>query len=285
MWFKGPEASIAIRFDDDSRTVTARTDSPIVSDVGNGIVIQVWSPGQEFFPVTSSSGDHFAVIVINGHAATGHIVLQGLRTEPGRFDIYSDFDAITSFRDHLVRGRLVDLASTTSAIVVGAYVSAKTWIDIDGKPQQMRNDVPGKLWGGSAGGPTRAGQQGIDLTTPGENLFATIATNSYWATFRWNLIQGGGGYYSRQGAVSGATPIAVGALALMLQMKPDLTSEEARSILHKTATSDANTGTTPNLDWGFGKINVRKTLDEMCVQHHSQMCGDGNKSKGSKTKW
>ena len=88
------------------------------------------------------------------------------------------------------------------------------------------------------------------------------------------MIQDGGGYYYRQGAASGAAPIAVGAIALMLQMKPDLTSEEARAILHKTATSDLDTGATPNLDWGFGKINVRKALDELCVQFHSQKCGN-----------
>jgi subtilisin family serine protease len=287
LWFKGPPVSITIRFDDDSRTVTARTDVPSVpalSDIQNGISIFVYKPGEESYPITSTNGDHFVLINLKGHIGVGHIVLQGLTTEVGRFEIYSDADAITSFRDNLVRGRLIDLASTASAIVVGAYVSATSWIDIDGKRRDLKNETPGKLWSHSAGGPTRSGQLGIDLATPGHGIIAVYATNSYWATFRDRMIQGGGGFYGIMGATSGASPITVGAIALMLQVKPDLTTEEARAILHKTATSDRDTGPAPNLDWGFGKINVRRALDELCERYHSQICSNKSKSgsQGSK---
>jgi hypothetical protein len=276
MWFKGPPVSIRVEFDDDFRTVTARTDSSSKNGVGNGINLNIYTPGQEFYPATSASGDHFVNVELTGHAKTGRIILQGFTAESGRFDMYSDPAAVTKFMNHLVPGRLTDYASTKSAIVIGAYVSANKWVDINGKPQEIQTEVPGQLWssptGGSAGGPTRDGRRALDVAAPGETIFATYAKNSYWATFQSALIQDGGGHYGRQGATSGAAPIGVGAIALMLQMKPDLTAAQARALLTYTATSDADTGSTPNNDWGYGKINVRAALDRLCALYRPPKC-------------
>jgi hypothetical protein len=271
MWFKGPPVSVGIEFDDDLRMVTAKTDSPGRYDGQNGSYIYVYTPGQEY-PIASNSGDHFVNVELTGHAKTGRIILQGFSAEIGQFDIYSDPDAVTSFTDHLVPGRLTDYASTKSAIVIGAYVSANTWIDIDGTVQRIPTDVPGQLWSGSASGPARDKRRALDVVAPGETIFATYATNSYWATFRSALVLDGGGHYGRQGATSGASPIAVGAIALMLQMKPDLTSDQARDLLNTAATSDRDTGATPNDNWGHGKINVRVALDRLCALYRPSMC-------------
>ena len=54
-----------------------------------------------------------------------------------------------------------------------------------------------------------------------------------------------------------------GAAALMLQLRPSLTSDQARALLHSTAISDATTGVTPNNDWGFGKINIPGLIDQL----------------------
>lgn len=160
---------------------------------------------------------------------------------------------------------MTDWASTSSATSVGAHVLRNTWIDINGNSQVMPDDTPGALWANSAGGPTRDGRLGIALTAPGENIFATYGTTSYWETFTFNLIQDGGGWYGRQGATSGASPIAVGAAALMLQVNPNLTSEQARRILKETATQDAFSGDTPNEDWGYGKINILGAIE--CLEN------------------
>ena len=221
-------------------------------------------PGQEFYPVTSTSGDRFVNIYVNGHQGTGSIIINGI-SGSGKFDIYAYLDAVDFFSDHLVPGRLTDWASTLSAISVGAHVLRDTWTDIDGISQSNPQEgTPGELWFELSGGPTRDGRMGIDLTTPGQDIFAAYATNSYWETFRFNLVQDGGGFYGRQGATSGASPIALGAVALMLQIKPDLTSDQARALLNASATSDTYTGTTPNDDWGYGKINIKGALDGLC---------------------
>jgi hypothetical protein len=231
------------------------------------IQIVQYQLGQESYPVTSSSGDHFVWIDILNHSGAGQIWIDSVGSTKGKFDIYGDFDAKLQFSDHLVSGRITDYASTRSAINTGAYVSRNSWIDIDNDPQSIPSDIPEALWANSSGGPTRDGRLALDLTTPGENLFAAIGTTSYWSTFRGNLVQDGAGFYSRQGATSGASPITVGAVALMLQMKPDLDSEQVRTILHETATSDSFTGTVPNADWGYGKINIKAALDRVCADY------------------
>jgi minor extracellular serine protease Vpr len=239
------------------------------------VVVTQYFPGSEFYPVTSTSGDHFVNVIINGHPGTGQITLRaqspGLQ---GSFNIYAGFTSIymppvsvvgpvVSFgTDDLAPGRLTDWASTHSATTVGAHVLRATWIDINGNIQDDSVEgTTGTLWYHSAGGPTRDGRRGIALSAPGQNIFGTYATNSYRETMSWRLVQDGGGWYGRAGATSGAAPIAVGAAALMLQVNPQLTSEEARRILTETASQDAFTGDTPNEDWGYGKINILGAIE------------------------
>jgi len=275
MWFKGATLSVDVGFDDGG-SLKVRTDTAAGHDVGNGISMWVYNRGDGFYPMTPKNNDQFVLVRLMGHATNGRIILQGNNTEGERFDLYSDvsFDSdittLTSFADHLVPGRMTDWASTSSAIVIGAHVSTNTWVDIDDW-KQIRSDIPGQLWRGSAGGPTRDGRPGVDVTAPGGNVFGTYATNSYWSTFRYRLIKEGGGFYGWQSATSGASPIAAGAVALMLQMKPDLTSDQVRMLLRRTAASDNDTGPTPNNNWGYGKINVRAALDQLCTDFST--CG------------
>ncbi len=112
----------------------------------------------------------------------------------------------------------------------------------------------------AAGGPTRDGRVqpngGVDVTTPGGNSFAAYAPNSVFGEYATNYIQDGGGFYGRQSATSASAPIAAGAAALLLQMNPALTGAELKALIHATARHDSFTGSTPNLAWGYGKLDV-----------------------------
>jgi hypothetical protein len=192
--------------------------------------------------------------------------LHGTVPETGHADVYGE-DGVTgtfSFTDHLVPGRLTDYSATRSAIVAGAHVLQTTYTDID----HIRRDLgtgqgaPGDRWIGSSGGPSRDGRPiVVDVTASGHNAFGAYAPNSYWATFRFNLVEDGGGLYGRHGATSGSSPIALGAVALMFQMNPQLTNRQIKQILYQTAVADTFTGATPNPDWGYGKLDVLAALD------------------------
>ena len=109
-------------------------------------------------------------------------------------------------------------------------------------------------------GSTFDGRLGVDVSAPGDRLVTTYGPTSYWATFRNNLIQGGNGVYGIGSAVSAASPIVTGIVALMLEMKPDLDAVQVKQILQQSARSDIFTGSTPNTRWGYGKVDALNAL-------------------------
>lgn len=261
MWYSGAQlATITLVFDDGT---TLGPIAPGGSVNQSGVVLTQYQPGAEFFPVTSTGGDRFVSISITGHATTGHLTIQGTGAGTGKFDIYSDAVPVSTFTDHLVAGRLTEQSSTKTVLVVGAYVNRNAWTDLDGLTRGVPADVPGALWAGSSGGPTRDGRMGMDIVAGGEGVFAAYSTTSYWGTLRGAMVSDGGGFYGEQGATSGASPILLGTAALMLQLRPTLTSEQARAIIHSTAISDANTGAVPNNNWGYGKLNITGIIDQL----------------------
>lgn len=260
-WYTGSQpAEVTVTFDDGT---TVGPVVPGTSASANGVTIINYAPGTEFYPWTSTSGDGALWMGIDGHATTGSFRIRGQTAGTGRVDLYGDVTGpnltpILSMTDHLVSGRLNDYASTRSAIVVADHVIRTEWIDIDGIPRAISDEGDvGELWLKSSDGPTRDGREyGVDLSAPGQNLFASVGASSYWATFRGNLPFGSDGLYIRFGGTSGSAPIVVGAVALLLEVAPDLTASEVRQILRESAVEDMNTGPLPNLAWGFGKLDV-----------------------------
>lgn len=264
-WYDGDQpAEVTVTFDDGASVGPV---APGNSATADGITIINYSPGTEFYPWTATSGDGALWIGINGHATTGTFRILGKNAGTGRVDLYGDVTGpnltpVISMTDHLVPGRLNDYASTMSAIVVGDHVIRTSWTDIDGMPRSILNEgAVGELWLKSSEGPTRDGRPyGVDLSGPGQNLFASVGEDSYWATFRSNLPLGSNGLYTRFGGTSGSAPLVVGTLALMLEVNADLTASQARQILRDTAVGDANTGSLPNTSWGFGKLDTYEAV-------------------------
>lgn len=260
-WYDGDQpAQVTVTFDDGT---TVGPVPPGSSTSASGITIINYTPGTEFYPWTSTSGDGALWIGVDGHATTGSFRIQGLDPGTGSVDLYGDVTGpnltpILSMTDSLVPGRLNDYASTLSAVVVGNHVIRTEWIDIDGVPREILDEGNvGELWLKSSEGPTRDGRtHGVDLSAPGQNLFASVGPSSYWATFSGNLPFDSGGLYTRFGGTSGSAPIVVGAAALMLELDASLTANDIRQILRDTAVDDADTGTLPNTAWGFGKLDV-----------------------------
>jgi serine protease AprX len=68
--------------------------------------------------------------------------------------------------------------------------------------------------------------------------------------------------YRRLNGTSMATPHAAGALALMFQVRPDLTVEQARRILEET-TDPLGGQSSKNNVFGTGRINVMKLVGKL----------------------
>jgi hypothetical protein len=118
-------------------------------------------------------------------------------------------------------------------------------------------------------GPTRDGRVAPLIAAPGQMVASALASNlSVRATqdeayesggvFRGDIVQGGG-FQVMQGT-SMASPHVAGVLALMLQVNPTLTFEQASTILAQTARTDIHTGVAPNVTFGNGKIDAHAAV-------------------------
>jgi subtilisin family serine protease len=106
-------------------------------------------------------------------------------------------------------------------------------IDDKGTPDQRDDDVPYF----SARGPTLAGDHKPDILAPGRKIISLYALNSYLdgALPGRQMFSSLGHPYFRLTGTSMAAPVVSGVVALLLQKNPDLTPDQVKYILTKTA--------------------------------------------------
>lgn len=223
----------------------------------------------DFNSYGAASGKREIYVSLNGPGGDYTITLSGANVSNGHFDASLDpsrfWDPAANsnyFTTYLVPGSTVwDLASAANDICPNDYVHRTNWVDIDGIPRSNADQGNlGQLWEGTGIGPTYDGRTGVDVSAPGDSVFTTYNTNSYWATFRFNEIQDGNGLYGRASATSAANPIVTGIIALMLQLNPKLDASMVKQILQQSARADSFTGAVPNVQWGFGKVDAYAAL-------------------------
>ncbi len=197
-----------------------------------------------------------------GPAGRYTVTLRGATAAGGTFDAWlNTINGKGEFRNFIVPGYTVwDAASAKNNICPNDYVLRDKWADSNGVVRGIRADRIGDLWEGSGIGPTLDGRLGIDVSAPGNSLFATLAPKSSYATNVGGRVQDGGGFYTLQNAVSAANPQVTGIIALMLELNPTLDAVQIKRILQQTARRDAYTGPEPNTRWGHGKVDALAAL-------------------------
>jgi subtilisin family serine protease len=183
------------------------------------------------------------------------------RAQIGRIDGWmnnSGFAAFTA-QPMVESARTVGLPATgDGCLAVASYVSRADWASDEG-PQEDRRVVAGRASPFSSRGPTRDGRWKPDLAAPGQYLTAALADGSELAGWS-ERARVADRLLSIEGT-SMAAPVVAGALALMLQRDPALTTARAREILAAGARHDAHTGRAPwTPGYGYGKLDVGVVL-------------------------
>ncbi len=155
-------------------------------------------------------------------------------------------------------------ATAHNVVVAGSYISKNQWVDFNGNVRNLTvNDDPfyggggdvatvGKLSTFSSKGPTRDGRMLPHLITPGEMIFSTFSESSSASS---SEVLEGLRYVGSRGTSRAAAHVT-GAIALMLQAKPDLEFERIIDIFDLSGREDEFTGTLPNNQAGFGKLHT-----------------------------
>lgn len=222
---------------------------------------------QDFSGATSNRRQ--LMIDFTGQTGTYKVILEGTTISgPGSFHATLNSSVHynnNKFLSHIVEGySLNDYTSAEKVISPTDYVVKNDWYSMDGNYHQMTGQGdPGELWIGSSWGPTHGEEQGVDFAACGEVLYAPYSPNTWYSNFPHLLLQGGENKYGIQNAVSAAAPLTTGVIALMLEMNPNLTAQEIKSILQETASSDSFTGAVPNNQWGYGKLNAFAAMEEV----------------------
>ncbi|HUI06767.1 MAG TPA: S8 family serine peptidase [Verrucomicrobiae bacterium] len=223
--------------------------------------------GSNVDPYNAADGKREIYMRLDGPLGTYTVGLIGSTVSSGRFDatlnpsqFWNSSANLNQFLNFAAPGNIWDGATAFNNICTGDYVVRTNYTDIDGFIRYVDGESVSNIWQGSSTGPTFDGRVGVDVCAPGDSVFTSYATNSYWHTFRFNLIQDGGGLYGRASATSAADPIVTGVVALMLQLNPRLDAPAVKSILQQSARTDSFTGPTPNPTWGYGKVDAYNAL-------------------------
>jgi subtilase family protein len=152
--------------------------------------------------------------------------------------------------------RLVTTPGTAfNVTTVGAYTSKVSWTSINGGTYQFSNATPvSTLTSFSSPGPTRDGRIKPDLGAPGSAIVSSLSVDAA-PSFSTNVIVEDGVHRAWAGT-SFSAPHVAGIYAQILALNPNLDAIDLRTLATGTARSDANTGTVPNNDWGYGKVNA-----------------------------
>ena len=152
--------------------------------------------------------------------------------------------------------------SSKAVISVGAMAARSAYRNIK---NIWVNDsgyvTPGNITKFSSKGPTVDGRVKPNITAPGYDVPSAINNKQFagWMadkTLLKTVFQNDTQYWVAFNGTSMAAPHVTGIVALLLQANPKLSANQVKDILESTATVDQNTGTVPNMQYGYGKVNA-----------------------------
>ncbi len=170
-------------------------------------------------------------------------------------------------------GKISVPGTSKNVITSGGYITRLTWTDFENNTltiDSQNNMSVGDIADFSNPGPTRDGRIKPDVTAPAMMIASTISQQA-WVTEPNSMFISGNSSFpygmilqdGKHGLASGtsmAGPHVAGAVALLLEEFPNATATQLQGMLANSANADQYTGSLPNSDWGWGKLDVYKAL-------------------------
>lgn len=190
----------------------------------------------------------------------------------GRYDLWLHNSSMNAaLTSNISYSRLVGIPGTArNVITVGAWVTKRTWMDVDGNTLTVGATI-GSTADFSSPGPSRDGRIKPEISAPGQMIGSTLSNdarpNGQYSIWKSSVAGAPNAYILRDdrhaigNGTSFASPLVAGGIALLLQSNPNLDAAQIRKALTSTARADAFTGTVPNDRWGYGKVDFLAALN------------------------
>ncbi|NQT63820.1 MAG: S8 family serine peptidase [Candidatus Marinimicrobia bacterium] len=211
-----------------------------------------------------SNGDRMTELIVLDHTGTdvaeGDWILQLINNSSSAMTYHawmyqSTMNATVTGGDH--NYTIASPGTASSAITVGAYTARWRWQGTAGYVNFGSPDLSDDHSYFSSYGPNReGGSQKPDIMTPGQGVVTTTSTD-YTPTTAYEIVADK--YHLEQGTSVAAGTIS-GAAALLLDYNTSLTAAQVKSYITGNADSDSYTGSVPNDEWGYGKLNIMESM-------------------------
>jgi subtilisin family serine protease len=154
-------------------------------------------------------------------------------------------------------------ASADRVLAAGAHVTRHGWMGLEEEQLFTIREQRGDIAYFSSPGPRRDGVSKPDLTAPGKMVISSLGRDAtLWDGLSW-LIEADSVHVALLGT-SVSSPLVAAAVAILLQIEPQLTPEEARTLLRSSAATDRFVpGTLPHPVWGAGKLDAAAAVREL----------------------
>ena len=176
---------------------------------------------------------------------------------------FQENDADQRWQDAQAGHNIFAPGSFKSVVCVGATSYREAMINMWGGPHKAhQGTVIGRISPYSSTGPTTDGLLKPDVVAPGTYV---ISSFSHYSPIRYSMMaesefQGIAYPWGLETGTSMSAPMVAGTIALWLQAKPTLTTDEIREIFHRTCQHPDPEMSYPNDIYGYGEIDAYRGL-------------------------
>ncbi|MFA8449645.1 MAG: S8/S53 family peptidase [Bacteroidales bacterium] len=223
---------------------------------------------QKFKPEQSNFGMGFIRTYFKGEAELNTWCLAGLNFTDEAIEDLKDKNI--TIEEGFISGdensTVTSPATGKEIIGVGAYINRDQWENSLGEiAKTKKEEVVGDMAPFSCQGPTIDNRIKPEICAPGMYVMSSLSSKFNTAPFANEMNKDKTRIVMSGTSMSG--PVVAGAVALMLEQNPNLTNKEIRDKLFSSTLTDNFTGelAEPNNTWGYGKLDIFKTLSGIRV--------------------
>ena len=270
----------------------AELDSVYVVSSENDTVFAKYFTGELYFACAIEDNGHFHSLVETNyaHSDKNHYKIGLIHKAPegeklmgwtSNNIIYSK-ESLNGWTGGIRNGgcNVSDLATSDQVISVGAYCSSNSFVMMDGSTRTISDSHPEDIAYFSGFGTDARNINRPDLVAPGYMLASSgsryvESLKSPSKIVDLVSVDGNEYPYALEGGTSMSAPVVAGAIALWLEIEPQLSPDDIRELMAATCYSDSYVENGIAIKWGYGKLDIDAGIKYLQEKQEGDINHDG----------